>query len=113
MLEIQPAAIRIQRQLREAEEADDRALLAKIQLMESMVRARLVNDVNAMTGQAALLRLNRANQSQLDARNDLGRVHSAMIEVAFQVDASVDENDCPPLPTRRKTGSLEDDRIAA
>ena len=95
MLKIPAATARIQRELLEAENAANAALLANAKLMVSMVTARLDNDVPATTGQAALLRLQKAQQSLIESVSDMGRVHKELLGVASQVDAALDENGCP------------------
>ena len=96
MKNIQEAADLIQMQIKEAELADDIALLAKSRLMQSMVQARIDNALHPMQGHAELVRLNNASKLQLDARGNLGRVHAGLTNIADAVKAEVDHKDYPP-----------------
>lgn len=96
MKNVQESADLIQMQIKEAELADDVALLAKARLMHSMVQARIDHALHPMQGHAELVRLNNASKLQLDARSNLGRVHSGLTDIADSVKAEVDHKDYPP-----------------
>ena len=91
----QNSADRIQNQIKEAEKANDLALLSNTQLLQSLIQARLNHDVHPMTGHAAMLRLANASKAQLAARGDLGRVHAELTDIAHDVRAEIDEKDRP------------------
>jgi hypothetical protein len=73
------ATARIRRQLKEAEARADEALLSKLDLMASMVRARQSVAVDDGTiGQSAIVRMSRSVQAQIEATNDLFRAHEEL-----------------------------------
>jgi hypothetical protein len=49
--------------------------------METLVRARQNPEVAPHTGQRAIMSLTRAMQRQVEAANDIFRVHDQMVEV--------------------------------
>ena len=100
MKNVQESADLIQMQIKEAELADDIALLAKARLMQSMVQARIDHAIHPMQGHAELLRLNNASKLQLDARGNLGRVHAGLTDIAGVVRAEVDHKDYPPAQAK-------------
>lgn len=87
------ATQRIVRELGEAEFALNDALLKQAALFTTMVSARL--DVNAghFTGQDALMRLTKSQQSLLTAGNDLARVHGRLRDVDRELGGV--GQDCP------------------
>lgn len=95
------AAVRIRRELREAEAQADSALLANTKLMETLLRSRQETGVEVHTGQKAIIRLARAMQAQIDATSDLFRVHDEMVKVGQEMDILIE-----PTPN---SGMLEQD----
>lgn len=107
---ISAATARLRREIPETEAALDEALLLSSQLMASMIAARREAGVAAATGQVALMRLNRTQQSLLAAQNDMIRVHAEMAKIGREM-GSADDGECPP---RTAFLTVEtDDRIAA
>jgi hypothetical protein len=94
-LTIETTAIRIRRELREAEAKADAALKANAQLMQSMLSGRQLEEVEVNIGQRALIRLVRAMQSQVNASSDLFRVHDEMVRVGKELAAIPDEGTPP------------------
>jgi hypothetical protein len=87
------AQMRIARDIREAEQALDTALLRYTELFGTMVAARRETGSAPFTGHEALLRLARSQQSLLDAGGDLARVHGALLEIQRE---KCGADDCPP-----------------
>jgi hypothetical protein len=75
------ATARLAREVPEAEARLDDALLSLCNLMATMVQARRDADTPANTGQAALLRLAKAQTSILDAGSDVLRVHGELLKI--------------------------------
>lgn len=88
----QIAAIRIARELRETEAKLDDALFASAKLLQTMLTARRNPEVEVHTGQAALMRLVRAQQNIVDGSSDIFRVHDEMLRVNREM-AIMDEDD--------------------
>lgn len=89
------ARLRITRELRDAENAINEALLRQSSLFSTLVTARRDTGEGACTGQDALLRLTRSQQSLLSAGGDLARVHRRLLEINREVAGGTDE--CPPM----------------
>jgi hypothetical protein len=82
---------RIRRQIRDAEAKADDSLIAKLDLMSSILRARQVEDVPAPhVGQDAIIRLGRAVASDISSANDIFRSHNALLDAQTQITG------CPP-----------------
>jgi hypothetical protein len=80
------ATARIARQLRTAEKATDNALLAAAELMASLLQARVDDDSLVVhTGQKAIMRLVRAQQSLVDGGSDIFRVHDEMSHIGREL----------------------------
>ena len=94
------ARMRIARDIREAEQALDTALLRYTELFGTMVAARQETGSGPFTGHEALLRLARSQKALLDAGGDLARVHGALLDIQREM-AIADE--CPP---EEKTSGL-------
>ena len=86
------AQLRIARDIRQAEEALNEALLRHSSLFTSMVSARQETGVGAFVGHEALLRLVKSQQALLDAGGNLARVHGSLLDVQREMGV-VDE--CP------------------
>ena len=97
------ADVRIAREMQDAEQALNDALLKQSSLFTSMLMARRDTQVDQFIGQDALLRLSRSQQSMLSAGGDLARVHSRLLEINREVGAGLDK--CPD-DWRAPTGIL-------
>lgn len=104
---VQIAQTRIQRELIEAEQALDEALIRGSRLFTSLVTARRDLGIGGV-GQDTLLRLAKTQQSLLSAGGDLARVHGRMLEINEQITGDL-ASDCPD---NGLTG-LSDESIAA
>jgi hypothetical protein len=72
---------RIRNKIRQAEAKADESLLAKLDVMSSILHARQVEDMPAPhVGQDAIIRLGRAVQSDISSANDLFRSHNALVD---------------------------------
>lgn len=72
---------RIRNQIRTAEAKADESLLAKLDVMSSILKARQVEDMPAPhVGQDAIVRLGRAIQSDISSANDVFRSHNALVD---------------------------------
>lgn len=89
------ARLRITREIRDAEDALNEALLRQSSLFSTLVTARRDTGHDAFTGQDALLRLTRSQQSLLSAGGDLARVHRRLLEINRETAGGTD--DCPPM----------------
>jgi hypothetical protein len=98
------AQARISRELIEAEQAVDDALIKQSMLFTSIVTARRDLALASTTGQEALLRLSKSQQSMLSAGGDLSRAHSHMLEIGTEIRGDLVSN-CPAGGTT-KTGQL-------
>ncbi|WP_194954675.1 hypothetical protein [Sphingopyxis solisilvae] len=77
---------RIRHQIRSAEAKADESLLAKLEVLSSILRARQVEDIPAPhIGQDAIVRLGRAIQSDISSANDVFRSHNALNEARVQI----------------------------
>ena len=83
---INVAQMRIEREVREAEEALNEALLCQSQLFTSMLAARRDIAAPVMTGQDALMRLSKSQQSLLSAGGDMARVHGRLAEIGAEIE---------------------------
>ncbi len=98
------ARIRISRELNDAEDALNEALLKQTELFASLVTARRDTNAKRFEGQDALLRLSRSQQSLLSAGGDLARVHGRLLEIDREMGGPA--TDCPdnwrePMKTGR------------
>lgn len=89
------AQVRLTRELREAEEALDEALIRGSKLFTSLITARRDLGIASATGHDVLLRLTKTQQSLLSAGGDLARVHGGMIDIRREVTGDMARN-CPP-----------------
>lgn len=72
---------RIRNQIRAAEAKADESLLAKLDVMSAILRARQTEDAPAPhIGQDAIIRLGRAIQSDISSANDVFRSHNALVD---------------------------------
>lgn len=105
---IRSHALEMKKLLREAEALADEAALAFARLRQSMLAARQNPAVPVSTGQAALVRLNKAETALLSASSELFRVHDQLNQVAPTVGLGDEE-----IPTVLEPGALSADRIVA
>jgi hypothetical protein len=103
-MNVDSAQARIARELIDAELAVDEALIKQSMLFTSLVTARRDLGLASTTGQEALLRLAKSQQSLLTAGGDLARVHGQMRAVGTEITGEL-VSDCPPGGTT-KTGRL-------
>lgn len=96
------AQLRIARDIREAEEALNEALLRHSSIFTTVVSARLESDVGAFAAHEALLRLAKSQQALLDAGGNLARAHGSLLDVQREMGIG---DDCPPEEPR---GQLEE-----
>lgn len=97
------ASVRIAREMQDAEQALNEALLKQSSLFTSMLMARRDTPADPFIGQDALLRLSRSQQSMLSAGGDLARVHGRLLEISREVGAVLEE--CPD-DWKAPTGNL-------
>lgn len=92
-MSIPVARIRITREMNEAEQALNEALLKQALLFTTLVGARRDSGVDQFIGQDALMRLTKSHQSLLSAGGDLARVHGRLLEIDRVTGGTAD--DCP------------------
>jgi hypothetical protein len=92
-----PLAIpQIRNLVRTAEAKADAALLAKVELMQGMLRVRQQGvDAAPHVGQAGIARLARAIQAEVAAQNDLFRTHNALTKAAHELWPELITSDIP------------------
>jgi hypothetical protein len=95
------AQMRIVRDIRQAEEALNEALLRNSSLFTSVVSARQETGTGPFVAHEALLRLSRSQQSLLEAHGDLARVHGTLLDVQRELGVG---DDCPPEEPREPEG---------
>lgn len=72
---------RIRNHIRAAEAKADESLLAKLDAMSAILRARQTEEMPAPhVGQEAIVRLGRAIQSDISSANDVFRSHNALVD---------------------------------
>jgi hypothetical protein len=86
------AQLRLARDIRQAEEALNEALLRQSSLFTTMVSARREAGTDPFVGHEALLRLAKSQQALLDAGGNLARVHGQLLDVQREMGAG---DDCP------------------
>lgn len=99
-MKIKMASDRIAQDMSNTETTVDQALLSVADLMSSLVHARLETGVPAATGQAAILRLAKAQMALVDASSDVLRVHGELKKVSRE-HAWGDEHECPPMAEKK------------
>lgn len=97
VMNVSAAQARISRELQEAEDALDEALIKNSSLFSTMIAARRDTGVGAFVGHDALLRLSKSQQMLLDAGGDLARVHGKLRDVQSDITGY---RDCPDGPMR-------------
>ena len=86
------AQLRIARDIRQAEDALNEALLRQSSLFTTMVSARQETGTDAFVGHEALLRLAKSQQALLDAGGNLARVHGQLLDVQREMGVG---DECP------------------
>ena len=86
------AQLRLARDIRQAEDALNEALLRHSSLFTTMVSARRETDAGAFVGHEALLRLAKSQQALLDAGGNLARVHGSLLDVQREMGVG---DECP------------------
>jgi len=94
--------------MREAEAVADETILACAKLKQAMTVARSNPEVGVGSGQAALLKLTRAERNFAAAHTDLLRVHAELSHIASET-AALDED----IPTEIKGADMPTEPIAA
>lgn len=79
------ARMRVARNLYAAEAALDEALMRQSELLTSIVEVRLGANIAPFTGQEALMRLAKLQQSMLSAGGDLARVHGRLQDIGREL----------------------------
>lgn len=95
---IHTATARLSRQVPEAEEAIDQAILKLTDIMSTSVAARRDTGVREAVGQAALTRLHKAMGGMIAVQADLLRAHAQMAKLGY-VTGTMDEPSCPDGPS--------------
>lgn len=95
MLNIPTAALRLRRDIAAAERASDELLRHLASIQATMVTARIDNELPMSTGQAAIMRLQRATSQAITAQTDLFRVHETLSNMGREMMGG-DEPYCPP-----------------
>lgn len=90
--------IRIRNQIRAAEAKGDESLLAKLDVMSTILRARQIEQTpEPHIGQDAIVRLGRAIQSDISAANDVFRSHNALVEAKTKITGGPNHDDTLPF----------------
>lgn len=90
--------MRIRGQIRAAEAKADESLLAKLEVLSSILRTRQSEDIPAPhIGQDAIVRLGRAIQSDIASANDVFRSHDALVAAKTRITGSVGHEDTRPF----------------
>lgn len=77
---------RIRTQIRTAEAKADESLIAKLDLMRSLLHARQTEEMPAPhVGQDAIVRIGRAISSDISSANDIFRSHNALVDAQSQI----------------------------
>jgi hypothetical protein len=97
------AQLRLARDIRQAEDLLNEALLRQAAIFTTVVTARLDTDVGAFAAHEALLRLAKSQQALLDAGGNLARVHGSLLDVQRELALG---DDCPPEEPREPVEDL-------
>jgi hypothetical protein len=106
-MNISVAQMRITRDLRQAEDSLDDALLKQAKLLTTLITARRETGTESFVGQIELMRLVKSQQTLLSAAGDLARVHGGLKEIGRERAGIV--HDCPPNKPMGVTGEEPDD----
>ncbi|MEH6756188.1 MAG: hypothetical protein V7676_01605 [Parasphingorhabdus sp.] len=99
--EIKKATDQIGQDMPHTEYSIDQALLSVADLMSTLVKARLNTGVPASTGQAAILRLAKAQMTLVDASSDVLRVHGELKKLGTEY-AGFPDHECPPAQAAKR-----------
>lgn len=102
--EIKKAKDQIGEDMPHTEYSIDQALVSVSNLMSTLVNARLSTGVPASTGQAAILRLAKAQMALVDASSDVLRVHGELRKIGKE-HAGWDHEECPPAQASGETNN--------
>ena len=80
----QVATLRIERDLKQLENAIDAAIAAQCMLGQTLMQARIDTDAPAISGHVAMMRLAKAGQSLVAARTDAIRAHEDLYKVGVE-----------------------------
>lgn len=83
-MEFAVASLRIARDLAQAEDALNDALIAQSDLYGNLLKVRKETGAGSFAGHEELLRLMKAQQNLLASSGDLARVHSGLLEVQIE-----------------------------
>lgn len=103
----QVATARITRELRELENALDRALACKAALLQTMMQARIDTAAPAHSSQLPMMRLTRAQQSLVAARGDVIRAHDELFRLGQERGDIIDGDKPEPEGLNRFLESAE------
>jgi len=95
------AQLRIARDIRQAEEALNEALMRYSSIFSTVAAARMDTAVGAFAAHEALLRLSKSQQALLDAGGNLARAHTSLLDVGRELGIA---DDCPPEEPREPAG---------
>lgn len=88
------AYYQVSNQLRAAEAKGDEALLAKLELMQQMLRVRQTEKVpSPHIGQDGIIRLARAIQADIESQTDLFRTHTAIKKAGAEIFGGLPHDD--------------------
>lgn len=104
-------ALDIRAAMREAEGQTDDAILAAATLTAKILKARRHPDFLPSDGQAALLKLHRAQSKLLEGSNDLLRVHNELSSIAIERAIADEDGTTPMMPVNPLTGAEADDAV--
>lgn len=100
---VHSAAARLSRQVPDAENAVDDAMLKITEVIATSIGAQRDTGVRGTPGQAAISRLHKALGSMIAVQSDLLRAHGLMLSVAQETGIN-DHPTCPDKPS----GQIED-----
>ena len=86
------AQLRIARDIRDAEDALNEALLKHSSLFTTIMTARQQTEAGPFAAHEALLRLAKTQQALLDAGGNLARVHGSLLDVSREMGVG---DECP------------------
>lgn len=92
-------------ELRKTEASFDEALLQSSRLMQKMIKVRQHPEVPVDAGQAALIRLARAQRQLIDGTSDVLRVHAELKGTAREL--GIGDHDDTTVRDPAKTAQLE------
>ncbi|MBJ7438392.1 MAG: hypothetical protein JHD35_05125 [Sphingopyxis sp.] len=99
---------RIRNHIRTAEAKADESLLAKLDVMQAILRARQTEDMLAPhVGQDAIVRLGRAIQSDIASANDVFRSHNALVDAKTQITGAPGHEDTMPFASDDDPGQQQ------